>query len=372
VKTVKPLRSDNRHAPATGKPAAAGAVRKAGWIFSTFAIFFLVSGCGRKTAPLPPQDVVPKAIDDLRFSLNEKGAELTWSYPQRSVQGERLDAIEEFEIYRAVVLPADYCAGCPLPFGPPRIVPGGRILLGVSKRTATYRDSLLRPDHLYFYKVRAKGGWYYSSADSNIVSFLWKKPLAEPENLTATAGDDTVQLAWQAPTRHLDGTPFSGPLSYRLYRTPAPDQPFKVLVRETSETKYTDIDVVNGRQYVYTVRALQNAGTNKLPGAAAQPVEATPRDLTPPPPPTGFAVKHQGENVFLSWTIPEVKDLAGFNIYRRCGAKPRQKIATVDRNSADYTDTLPPAGLLCLYQVSAFDTAGNEGPASQEVAVGEQ
>ncbi|MEJ2688509.1 MAG: hypothetical protein P8130_00885 [Deltaproteobacteria bacterium] len=369
---MKPLRSENRHAPAAGKPAAALAVRKAGWIIPALAIIFVLSGCGRKTAPLPPQAVVPRAINDLRYSLDEKGVELTWSYPQRSVQGERLDAIEEFEIYRAVVVPADYCADCPLPFGPPKIEPGGRILLGVSKRTATYRDSLLRPDHLYFYKVRAKGGWYYSSKDSNIVSFLWKKPLAKPENLTATAGDGMVQLAWQAPTRYLDGAPFSGPLSFRLYRAPAADKSFKVLVRDTDLTSYTDLKVVNGRQYVYTVRALQKAGTNMLPGAAARPVEATPRDLTPPPPPSGFAVRLQGQSVFLSWTIPEVKDLAGFNIYRRCGAKPRQKIATVDRNSANYTDTFPSAGLLCLYQVSAFDTAGNEGPASPEVAVGEQ
>jgi hypothetical protein len=372
VKPVKPSRLENRPASAARKPAANLPTRRATWLLLPLAISIIVSGCGRKTAPVPPQAVVPKAIDDLRYRLDEKGAELTWSYPQRSLQGERLEAIEEFEIYRAVVAPADYCAGCPLPFGPPRIEPGGRILLGVSNRTATFRDSLLRPDHLYFYKVRAKGGWYYSSADSNIISFLWKKPLAEPENLTATAGDGTVQLAWQAPTRYLDGAPYSGPVAYRLYRAPAADKPFKVLVQDTDQTRYTDIDVVNGRQYVYTVRALQHADTNELPGAAAHPVEAAPRDLTPPPPPSAFAARQQGKSVFLSWTSPEVKDLAGFNIYRRCGAEQRQKIATVDRDSIGYTDTLPVAGKLCLYQVSAFDTARNEGPASQQVAVGEQ
>ncbi len=93
--------------------------RGATWLL--LAILLAAGGCGRKTAPLPPQSVVPKAIDDLRYRLDDKGVELIWSYPQRSVQGERLDAIEKFEIYRAVVAPADYCSGCPLPFGPPRI-----------------------------------------------------------------------------------------------------------------------------------------------------------------------------------------------------------------------------------------------------------
>ncbi len=144
------------------------------------------------------------------------------------------------------------------------------------------------------------------------------------------------------------------------------------LSKETGRTGYTDIDVVNGRQYVYTVRALQEAGSNKLPGAEAHPVSATPQDLTAPPPPPSFSASQQGKSVILSWTSPQAKDLAGFNVYRRCGAKARRKIATLDGNSLGYTDTLPAAGQLCLYQVSAFDTSHNEGPASPEVSVGQQ
>lgn len=338
------------------------------------AIFLLIlTGCGRKTPPLPPQAVVPMAIDDLRYRLDEKGVELSWSYPQRTRQGDQLDSIAEFEIYRAVIPVEDYCPDCPLPFAPPRLVPGGKIPLGVSKRTATFRDSLLRPDHLYFYKIRAKGGWYYSSPDSNVISFTWKKPLAAPENLIATPGDNAVYLSWQAPGRYLDGSAFSGPVSYRIFRAPAADKPFKIIVQQTGKTVYTDINVINGRQYIYTVRALQEGGTNLLPGAAAQSVVAAPRDLTPPPPPSSFSVRQEGKETFLAWKAPRTNDLAGLNIYRRCGTGQRQKIATVDPDSEGYTDrSAPDTGTPCLYQVSAFDTAHNEGPATQEASAGEQ
>ena len=51
------------------KTRLAGALLLAGTLF-------LVGGCGYKTAPVPPDSIVPKAINDLRYSVSEKGVTL--------------------------------------------------------------------------------------------------------------------------------------------------------------------------------------------------------------------------------------------------------------------------------------------------------
>ena len=47
----------------------------------------LVGGCGYKTMPVPPQEIVPTAITDLRYELDEKGVTLTWTYPAEDREG---------------------------------------------------------------------------------------------------------------------------------------------------------------------------------------------------------------------------------------------------------------------------------------------
>ena len=137
---------------------------------------FAFAGCGRKTMVVPPQSVVPVAVYDLRFSLTEKGVILNWSYPQQTVQGGTLSGIDRFELLRAEVLVEDFCGGCPQPFGPPIMIPGGPLPKGGSGRQARFEDTSLRPGHHYVYKVRSRAGWRGgSSADSKIVSFVWEK-----------------------------------------------------------------------------------------------------------------------------------------------------------------------------------------------------
>ena len=38
-----------------------------------------VAGCGYKTMPVPPGEIVPKVITDLRYELNERGVTLFWT-----------------------------------------------------------------------------------------------------------------------------------------------------------------------------------------------------------------------------------------------------------------------------------------------------
>ena len=140
-------------------------------IFSALAL--LVTSCGYKTGLVPPQAMVPAQIKDLRYSLDEKGVTLAWSYPTRTTEGSGIFEIQTFELFRAAIPEKDYCPDCPVRFGPPLEIEGGPVTVDKKNVSARYHESLLRPNHRYFYKVRSQAGWRLTSKDSNIVSFRW-------------------------------------------------------------------------------------------------------------------------------------------------------------------------------------------------------
>ena len=66
-------------------------------------LIVLLPGCGRKTALVPPRKLVPVAISDLRYTLDEKGVTLKWSYPAKMENGDDLQTVESFEVLRAPI-----------------------------------------------------------------------------------------------------------------------------------------------------------------------------------------------------------------------------------------------------------------------------
>jgi len=151
-----------------------------GIFFWLLAIMLSAVGCGRKTMIVPPQTLVPVPVDDLEFSITEKGVSLSWSFPQKTVAGTRLKQIDGFELLRAEIPAEEYCAGCPQPFGPPVEIQGGTLPDDGSRRTASFADSSLRPGYHYIYKVRSRWGRWGASHDSNRVDFDWNPPGSKP------------------------------------------------------------------------------------------------------------------------------------------------------------------------------------------------
>jgi hypothetical protein len=143
-------------------------------LFLLGAILLFVHGCGKKTMPVPPQGKVPDAIGDLAFSPLGNGMRLSWSYPQKTVDGELLESIESFQLFRAEIPEADYCAGCPTPFDLLVKIKGGVLPRDGKIPMASYVDSDLRQGYYYIYKVNARTGWWGSSEDSNVIRFAWQ------------------------------------------------------------------------------------------------------------------------------------------------------------------------------------------------------
>lgn len=333
-----------------------------------------LSGCGKKTRPVPPDTVMPAPITDLSYYLDEKGVELTWSYPQSTVQGDRLPyRIEKFELLRAVIPVKDYCPDCPIPFGPSIEITAE----SSDKGKVSYEETLLRPNHRYVYRVRSKAGWFVSSADSNTVSVVWDTPLLAPVNFRIDEADKALTLHWQPPTGLLDGTPVADPIRYQVSRSTDGGETFTEMPGELIEgLAYTDKGLRNGKPYLYKLRAMRLHAGTVAAGMASPAVSATPHDLMPPAPPQKVRIVVTAEGIKIIWETVAEPDLAGFRIYRRSAQNPTpERIGEVGGAGLSFLDTKPPKGRgVWYYSVTAFDQAKppNESTSSMEATYSEE
>ena len=339
------------------------------------ALIFLLmvsglGGCGFKNMPVPPQEIVPKPITDLHYELDEKGVTLTWTYPRETVKGDPVTDIISFELYRAVVPADQYCDTCPIPFGEPIKVPGGAVG-GEQSKKAVYKTTLLRPGHLYFFKVRSNTGWWAESADSNIISFMWNIPPAAPQNLRVQAGDSRITLAWSKVTTHMDGSAIKEPVKYQVYRSMG-GGPFLEVGGLQDGTEYVDTDVINSRKYQYKVQAITMYAKGQVGGGNSSHVEAIPVDRTPPAVPTGVNAIRTVSGVKIVWNPVQEKGVKGYRIYRRLpDAQQPVRVGEVLTPTAIFEDPAPPQANKWFYSVSSFDDASpaNESRRSPEVEV---
>lgn len=152
---------------------------------ATAAVFLLITmlaGCGHKTSLVPAQKLAPERINDLRYTLGESGVTLQWSYPTKKENGEPLQVVKSFEVYRSGIPAEEYCQGCPVRFEEPLEIDGGRLDKPGETRTALYTDTDMKKEYRYHYKVRSRSSRWYPSGDSNIVSFVWTGAPGAPDD----------------------------------------------------------------------------------------------------------------------------------------------------------------------------------------------
>jgi len=125
------------------------------------------------------------------------------------------------------------------------------------------------------------GGDWVFVVDDIVVANSSTPPPEPPQNLSATAGNNSVSLAWTAPA---SGTP----QGYKVYRgSTATTGVINALL-------YTDNTAVNGNTYSYHVSAVYAGGVE----VASEPVSVTLDNITAP---TGLSATVQMYDVTLSW-----------------------------------------------------------------------
>ena len=334
-------------------------------------LLMLFSGCGRKTELIPPQKLVPKKINDLQYVLDEYGVTLKWSFPTEMENGDKLQAIESFEIYRAAIPEEEFCQGCPVQYEQTVEIDGGPLPPSGETRTGFYTEGYLQSGYRYLYKIRSRAGWWYSSADSNVISFFRGVPPKAPQGLRIEAGDRSLALSWEEVTENIENEPLADSPLYQVYRRRG-GKDFAPLGEPVPEVKFIDAGLLNGEHYSYKVRAIVRYIDTLQAGETSQAVSGIPRDLAPPPPPQHLVAVETPDGVELVWLGVTIDDLAGYRIYRREeeSAVP-EFIAQVESEQNQYNDKSVTVGRKWFYTVTSFDTAEpfNESQPSAEAVI---
>ncbi|MBT3311761.1 MAG: hypothetical protein HN379_07190, partial [Desulfobacteraceae bacterium] len=125
------------------------------WLAVLCLSIFIVSGCGRKKPPLPPNIVQPHAVRDLSININGDNLELNWTMNEK-----KDSSLTGYIVYRSKKqVSEDNCENCPVLFERIADLPveggKGRHIKG---NVFTYRETLEK-GYRYAYKV---AGYTYS------------------------------------------------------------------------------------------------------------------------------------------------------------------------------------------------------------------
>lgn len=335
------------------------------------ALVFVVAAtgaCGRKTEPLTPDSPRPEAVNNIKIVVRDVVAYLSWPIPVKNVEGKVMGMadIKGFRVYRAE---QSRERKRPLYRQVAEISLANPAPAQVQNGIVTWNDTGLQYGKVYVYRVRAysiKGGASVYSDEVRAAPLL---SLAAPKNPKAVGGDGSVMLSWEPVTTRSDGSLHQGFVGYSIYRGTEPGKYDDLPLNKEPVTgsQLQDATASNGKQYYYSVRSVDSPVRPWQESPDSAEVLATPRDMTPPVPPTSITVVPGIGRVFLTWNENKERDLAGYHVYRsrKAGGK-RERLTDKPLNRTTFSDEKVKQGATYYYSITAVDKSGNESARSKE------
>jgi hypothetical protein len=346
----------------------------------------VLASCGSPGDPRAPVPPVPVAVRDLAAQQSGESVVLTFTLPQTTVEGERLEALPEVEIFRAYV-PPTAPADQPVAAKQVYTVPASLVATYLRAGRIEFADPI-RPEDLALYAgqqavytVRTRASRRRASADSNLAAVrIYPVPQAIGD-LAATVTAAAIELRWTPPERSTSGTALSLG-GYRIYRgeltaaQPDAEKAPLTLLGIAPTADYRDAQFEFGRTYIYRVRSVAQYALDAVESAPSNLAAVEAKDVFPPAPPQNLVVipvAAAGEtpaHFELSWSISGETDLAGYNVYRVEAGASDTRPAKRNREllpTPTFRDMSVVAGRGYTYSVTAVDRSGNESAPSAAV-----
>ena len=217
----------------------------------------------------------------------------------------------------------------------------------------SYNDTSVSNGVTYSYSVKAVDGQNQSYL-SNMISVTPGSVPFTPIGFSGSIGDKHADLSWTAPNN--GGFQIS---SYKLYRSNATGS--FVLISNNTQSSYTDSGLVNGKQYMYKVSAVNQLGE----GPKSLTVTLTP--MTMPSVPGGLRSSIGDAQATLAWDAPLDNGggaVLSYNVYESVSGSTMSYVANTTETGYRIIDLVN--GYQYQFTVAAVNAVG-EGARSLPV-----
>ena len=303
-------------------------------------VILLVCGCGKVGDPRPPKMRTPAAVSDLRVSQSETNIVLTWTNPQKYVDGSNATDLKDVHILRD---------GKPIEMvsvsgpGKPQTY-----MLPVGGSVGTTPSFSL--------EVTTQRG--KTSSVSNEVRTSVVDVPGVVLNLSGVMDQHQIRLDWHPPSQK--------PELAEVYIVRRNDGAFDPV--SVTETHWVDQTVETGKSYSYIVSAARSS-VPPVSGPPSPPYTVIATDTTPPAAPTGLqppVISDSG--AILHWDRSTEED-CGYKVYRSdnpaAGDGGWVWLGNAILTITSFTDGSYRPG--SFYSVTAVDDSGNESEKSAPV-----
>jgi predicted small lipoprotein YifL len=195
--------------------------------------------------------IPPEPVRDLKSTREGKVVVLKWSRPQADSEGQPLQALAGYRVYRRIQQGKNPDAFEAI---------NEKVVKG-----EYYEDHDTGADGDYEYQVSSLLNERIESAPSAVTGIKIQDtfPPDIPANLVAFTAKDHVFLTWEAVRDRDLG-------HYNVYRRSAKDEDFKLLDAAVTDNFYRDRQVVKGQLYIYTIVAVDKKGNESEPSHAVR------------------------------------------------------------------------------------------------------
>ena len=231
----------------------------------------------------------------------------------------------------------------------------GAILVASGVQTPFTDTYQLEDSTTYYYQVSAVN-LVGSGPKSSAAAATTLHVPSPPRNLTAVAGDCTVDLTWD-PAVSNDGSA----LIYRIYRSTSTGM--ETFWAAATTTSYQDVDLTNGQTYYYIVKAVNATGE----GAASNEVSALP--CTIPSAPLNLTAEAGDGRVSVSWNLPMDDGgsaITGYRLYWSNSSEGEFKVMVLSDTALNHDGLVN--GLHYYYKVAAVNAVGEGLPTDVVIA----
>ncbi len=338
----------------------------------------LASGCAKIGDPQPPVVNVLRPPGDLEARQYAARVVLSVTLPTQYTTGASATHSDAAQVLR--VVDPDRTASGPLPeqdflekATPLATLDPSAVAREAKNGRLVVEDRLNLPDpadvytRAFRYAVRFINSGNETAGLSNQVVVAPIPVPAPPAQVRFDLGQDRIRLAWDPPSKNVDGSQPPNVAGYNVYRSESPEA-FGGAPRNASPLpgpEFEDREFEWDKTYYYKVSIVGRTAAPYAETDASPALQVEARDTFPPSAPVNLNAVVESGVVFLLWSAPPQADVAGYRVYRIPEGGTREQLGTELVKEPSYRDAGTQAGRKCVYFVHAVDTHGNEGPGAE-------